>query len=82
MTRKQLEQLRESVEEQLRWALLHDGDQELLDLLRIESDRLSTTIGQCPDLPMAQPKRSVSRPAFPASTQRHAKLPRPLKLLG
>jgi hypothetical protein len=40
MTRKQLEQQRERVETQMRWAAVHDGDQELLDLLRLESDRL------------------------------------------
>jgi hypothetical protein len=47
MTRQQLEQLREGVEAQMRWAVLHGGDQELLDLLRVESDRLSGMIGQC-----------------------------------
>jgi hypothetical protein len=52
MNRRQLEQKRECVEEQLRWALLHDGDQELLDLLRIESDRLLVNIAQCPDRPI------------------------------
>jgi hypothetical protein len=46
MTRKQLEQQREGVEAQMRWAVLHGGDQELLDLLRVESDRLSVMIGQ------------------------------------
>jgi hypothetical protein len=30
MTRQQLEQLREGVEAQIRWAVLHGGDQELL----------------------------------------------------
>jgi hypothetical protein len=48
MTRKQLEQLRERVKAQTRWAVLHGGDQELLDLLRVESDRLSAMIGQYP----------------------------------
>jgi hypothetical protein len=46
MTRKQLEQQREGVEAQMRWAVLHGGDQELLDLLRVESDCLSVMIGQ------------------------------------
>jgi hypothetical protein len=54
MTRKELEQLREGVEAQLRWALLHDGDQELLELLRVESDRLTAMMGQCPDSPLGQ----------------------------
>jgi hypothetical protein len=54
MTRKELEQLREGVEEQLRWALLHDGDQELLELLRLESDRLFAMMGQCSDSPSSQ----------------------------
>jgi hypothetical protein len=44
MTRKQLEQQRGGVEAQIRWALLHGGDQELLDLLRFERARLD---GQC-----------------------------------
>jgi hypothetical protein len=48
MDRRHLEQTRRSVEEQLRWALLHDGDQELLDLLRIESNRLFAVMEQCP----------------------------------
>jgi hypothetical protein len=48
MTRKQLEQQRECVESQLRWAVLHGGDQELLDLLRLESDRLFAMIENCP----------------------------------
>jgi hypothetical protein len=40
MNRNQLEQQRESVEAQMRWAVLHSGDRELLDLLRFESARL------------------------------------------
>jgi hypothetical protein len=40
MTRNQLEQQREGVKAQMRWAVLHGGDRELLDLLRFESDRL------------------------------------------
>jgi hypothetical protein len=48
MTRKQLEEQRECVEAQLRWALLHGGDQELLDLLRVESDRLVAMMENCP----------------------------------
>jgi hypothetical protein len=42
--REELERHRESVEAQLRWAMLDDGDQELLELLRFESDRLSLRI--------------------------------------
>jgi hypothetical protein len=48
MDRRDLEQTRERVEEQLRWALFHDADQELLDLLRIESNRLFGVIEQYP----------------------------------
>jgi hypothetical protein len=48
MFRKQLERQREGVEAQMRWALLHGGDQELLDVLRIESERLLAMIKQCP----------------------------------
>jgi hypothetical protein len=46
MNRRELEQTRDRVEEQLRWA------KELLDLLRIESERLSlkiTAMSRCPD---------------------------------
>jgi hypothetical protein len=48
MTRQQLELLRHGVEAQMRWAALHDGDRELMDLLRDESTRLSMMIGQYP----------------------------------
>jgi hypothetical protein len=48
MTRTLLEQQREGVEAQMHWAILHDGDQELLDLLRVESDRLGLMTGQGP----------------------------------
>jgi hypothetical protein len=44
MTRTLFERQREGVEVQIRWAILHGGDQELLDLLRIESDRLSAVL--------------------------------------
>jgi hypothetical protein len=47
MTRKQLEQQSEGVKAQMRWAALHGGDQELLDLLRVEGDRLSAMTRQC-----------------------------------
>jgi 3-deoxy-D-arabino-heptulosonate 7-phosphate (DAHP) synthase len=47
MNRNQLEQQCKSVEAQMRWAELHGGDQELLDLLNIERDRLFAVIGQC-----------------------------------
>ena len=47
MTRKQVEEQREGVKAQMRWAVLHGGDEELLDLLRVESGRLSAMIGQC-----------------------------------
>jgi hypothetical protein len=46
MTRQQLELLWHGVEKQMRWAAVHGGDQELLDLLRDQSDRLSVRIGQ------------------------------------
>jgi hypothetical protein len=46
MTRQRLELLWQGVERQIRWAAVHGGDQELLDLLRDESDRLSTTVDQ------------------------------------
>jgi len=62
MTREQLEHQRESVEAQLRWAILHDGDEELLDLLRFESDRLSSRLGQ-----MSLQFEEVSNPGVNAS---------------
>jgi hypothetical protein len=46
MTRQQLEQKRGGLEAQMRWAALHHGDQELMDVLRDESDRLSGMMGQ------------------------------------
>jgi hypothetical protein len=42
--REELERHREGVEAQLRWAMLYDGDQELLELLRFESDCVSLRI--------------------------------------
>jgi hypothetical protein len=36
----------ERVETQMRWAVVHGGDQELLDLLRFESDRLFAMIAK------------------------------------
>jgi hypothetical protein len=52
MTRRQLEQQRERVEAQMRWAVVHGGDQGLLDLLRLERDRLF-----CDDWPISRPRR-------------------------
>ena len=46
MAREQIEQVLESVKAQLRWATLHDGDQELLALLRFERDRFSLATWQ------------------------------------
>jgi 3-deoxy-D-arabino-heptulosonate 7-phosphate (DAHP) synthase len=45
MTRRELDQKRDGLEAQMHWAALHDADQELLDLLRVENDRLLVTIG-------------------------------------
>jgi hypothetical protein len=39
-----LELLWHGVGKRMRWAAVHSGDQELLELLRDESDRLSMTI--------------------------------------
>jgi hypothetical protein len=74
MTRKHLEQLRECVKAQIRWALAHGGDQELLDLLRIESDRLFVMIRQISDsqIASAEPPQAITRHSFdlhPASRQ-------------
>lgn len=44
MTRMQLEQQRAGIEAQMRWAFLHDGDEELVDLLRSEIERISAKI--------------------------------------
>jgi hypothetical protein len=46
MTRQQLEKKRDGLEAQMHWAELHDADQELLDLLRVENDRLLVVFGQ------------------------------------
>jgi hypothetical protein len=46
MEREKLFQLRQSVEAQLSWVLRHNGDEELLDLLRVESEQLSMRLGQ------------------------------------
>jgi hypothetical protein len=46
MTRNQLEQVRKNVQAQLRWAMLHDGDEELQELLCFENDRLSAMIDE------------------------------------
>jgi hypothetical protein len=48
MNSKELEQQRRFVEAQMRWASLYGGDQELLGLLRIKSERLSSMIEQRP----------------------------------
>jgi hypothetical protein len=60
MNRKQLEQQQKFVEAQMRWALLYGGDEELLDLLRIESDRLSVTMAQSAHHP--HPRRTAISP--------------------
>jgi hypothetical protein len=71
MTKRQFERLRGGVETQLRWALVHGGDQELMDLLRDQSARLSMMIGQYPsqaDHPAAstqQTPRPDSAPGCP-----------------
>jgi hypothetical protein len=46
MTKKQLARQRERVATQMRWAVVHGGDPELLDLLRFESDRLFAMVAQ------------------------------------
>jgi hypothetical protein len=58
MTREQLEQVRNSVQAQLRWAMLHDGDEELQELLGIENDRLSAMIGALPRSTPQNPRRT------------------------
>jgi hypothetical protein len=59
MTREQLEQVRESVQAQLRWAMLHGGDEELQELLCFENDRLSAMIGELPrSTPQTPPRTS------------------------
>ena len=41
MSKERLSELHRGIEAQLRWALAYEGDGELLDLLRSESERLS-----------------------------------------
>jgi hypothetical protein len=62
MTREQLERKRDGVKAQIRWAALHRGDQELIDVLRDESSRLSMMLGR--------PKRTTS--IDPAPDNAHA----------
>jgi hypothetical protein len=52
--RQQLQLEHEAVKAEIR-SLAHSGDHELLNLLRIESFQLRMKIGQCPNLPIAQP---------------------------
>jgi hypothetical protein len=55
MTKKQLLQLEHEAVKAEICSLAHSGDHELLNLLRIESFQLYIKIGQCRDLPIAQP---------------------------
>jgi hypothetical protein len=59
LTRRQLERQREGVEAQMRWAVLHGGDQELLDLLAFEIDRLFVKIGELPRSPIGQAREAM-----------------------
>jgi hypothetical protein len=61
MTRQQLELLWHGVESQMRWAAVHGGDQELLDLLRDQSDRLSVRIANIPSKPITKQHRPDRR---------------------
>jgi hypothetical protein len=59
MTREQLEQVRKNVQAQLRWAMLHDGDEELQELLCFENDRLAAMIDELPrSTPQTAPRKS------------------------
>jgi hypothetical protein len=46
MTRRELEVYREDAKAQLSWAVRHGGTRELLDVLRLDIDRLSEEIEQ------------------------------------
>ena len=59
LTRKQLERQREGVEAQKHWAVLHGGDQELLDLLEFEIERLFVKIGELPRSPIGQAREAM-----------------------
>jgi hypothetical protein len=61
MTRTFFLQQREGVEAQMHWAILHSGDQELLDLLRVESDRLGLMTGQGPSGESTTPTLTAER---------------------
>jgi hypothetical protein len=63
MTRKQLEEKREGLVAQMHWAALFGGDQELMDVLRDESGRLSRMLGR----PNAPPATSIRRTLPPAN---------------
>jgi hypothetical protein len=62
MTGTLLEQQREGVEAQMHWAIIHGGDQELLDLLRVESDRLGLMTGQVAPGRAPRPPITAERP--------------------
>jgi hypothetical protein len=46
MTREQLEQKRAGLAAQMHWATFHRGDQELMDVLGDENDRLAGMLGR------------------------------------
>jgi hypothetical protein len=62
MTRRQLELLWHGVGKQMCWAAVHGGDQELLDLLRDESDRLFMTIADDRSASTREHHDQIARP--------------------
>jgi hypothetical protein len=69
MNEQQFLQLRRGVEAQLRWALRHNGDEELLDILCSESQRLSEIIRHC--------RPSAKSGSFPSCDSSYAKAASP-----
>jgi hypothetical protein len=69
MNRKQLVRQRERVEAQMRWAEAHCGDQELLDLLRLESDHLFAMIGQSHSREESSPSSVIDVEAMPVQSR-------------
>jgi hypothetical protein len=73
VTRQQLERKRDGLDAQTRWAVRHSADQELLDLLRVEKDRLALLMNKYRGRHWTHHPRSNSGPAI--SVERRAAEP-------
>ena len=71
MNTERLLHLRRSIEAQLCWALQHNGDEELVDILRSESERLSAIINASQPLAPRPSRLSVSQVASRIASALH-----------